>query len=234
MKLTKHIILIAISILLLASPVAAKKHKNNPLLKQKFTSVEQVINELERCEYFSLFGVEGVWGYVSSNYILAGHLDKMATTEQLDSLSLYGKTPVVKTTAFVVLVNGRHSISSEQVLSILLKHLPDTTGFEYVIFDLMGRDNISSFITERAYSSGILSPVDSAYADSLIFYTDEYAHNPRFYTIMKNNIGNPEIYPRIRDLYVRIGDNDLLPFIACYQKNEDIPLMIEALGGFQG
>lgn len=195
------IILITISVLLLASPAAAKKRKNNPLLKQKFTSVEQVVNELEQCEYFSLLGTDG-FGYVHSNYVLAEHLDKLATSEQLDSLSSYGKTPIVKTTAFAVFVNGRHTISSEQVLSILLKQLPDTTSLSCLFHDLAVGMTVSSFFTEMAYSSGILSPADSAYADSLIFYTDEYAHNPRFYTIVKNNIGKPEIYTRIRDLYI--------------------------------
>ncbi len=198
----------------------------------KDTSLQSVIDKLAESKSFSLYGSNG-FGTVSRHYVVAKRLNELANVAQLDSLSHNGQTSLVKATAFAILCGRKDSVHSETITSIVLDNLPDTSIFFVNSFDVFFSDDVSSFITEMAFSSQFLTNADSALIDSLILYDDKYSFNSRFMTILRNTAVHKKNRERIIEVYTQTKRADLLPYIAIYQNEADIPLLLEALEDYK-
>ena len=241
----KRIILFLISVIVFSVPMYARhKHykvsrridkanqSTNKLVEElsKKNSLQLVVNSLAECESFSWNGI-GEYGFISRQYAIAKLLKEMANVAQLDSLARDGQTPLVKATAFALLCSRSDSVSSETILPIILLNLPDTSKFKVDNFCFRVQCSLSSFTTTVAFGAcggRILTDTDSAYVDSLIVNTDSLSFNGRFMTILKNNVAKEKYYDRVHTIYEKYGKAELLPYIAIYQRDEDIPLILEA------
>ena len=234
----KRLITILFCTLLVGFPVWAKQPKSikasEKLAKEmaKENDLQKVVDVLATCKSFSYYGTDG-FCITSKQYIVTKRLTELATCAQLDSLAQNGQNTIVKASAFASMCYLKDSCDNNAVFQALIKNLPDTSQLYVNSFDIYWKQDLSSFITDFAFSYGALSQQDSAYLDSLLFYTNAYSSNSRVFSVVRKNANNLDYYPRVKEIFQITGNDDLLKYIAHYRQKEDIPMLMDVLGDFR-
>lgn len=234
----KRVFIILLCSVFASMPVWAKKRKPQKTVDKwaeeikNETDLQKVVDSLATCRSFSYFGTDG-FGTVSRQFVATQRLTELATCAQLDSLAQNGQNAIVKVSAFAAMCCLKDSCGKEAIFHSLLNNLPDTSRLYVNKFDIFWKRDVSSLVTFLAFSYGALSQQDSAYLDSLLFYTNVYSSNSRVFSVVRKNANNLDYYPRVKEIFQITGNDDLLKYIAHYRQKEDIPLLMDVLGDFR-
>lgn len=195
--------------------------------------VDSLVRKITQCHSFALSDDNG-WGNDCPHYTLTQKLKLSASFNQLDSLANHGENSMLRLTALNLMTQKEYKEEATgRILPIVLKMLEDTSKVDVNSYDVYWSEKTSSFALNIATASDLLSPADSAYLDSMVLWTDQFAYNDRFYRIVEENLGREDVYQRIRNLYLKNGTGRLLSYLAWYRNPQDETLLIEALNDYK-
>lgn len=172
---------------------------------------------------YYLYGDDG-WGHVPKGWKSQQKLLKEASDTDLESMALQSKTPAHRAMAFHTLAS-KHS---EKCYDILLQKLEDDDSFMVASFDVWWGTNVAYFMLEVAESDTLLLTKEQRHCiDSVIVFRPRLKHLDKLPSVSRLK-GMDGLYNRLKELYLD-GDSNLLPFIAEYRNEADIPMIIKAL-----
>lgn len=179
--------------------------------------------EPDEINVYFLFGNDG-WGNVPDGWKRQQKLLQGASDSDLEVMALNSKTPAHRAMAF----NSLASKHSEKCYDILLQKLGDNDQFEVASCDVWWGNSVASFMLEVAESDSLLfTKAQRHYIDSVIVFRPGLNHLNKRASVSRLK-GMDGLYDRMRDLYLK-GDSNLLPLIAEYKNEADIPMIIQAL-----
>lgn len=179
--------------------------------------------EPDEINVYFLYGNDG-WGNVPDGWKRQQKLLQGASDSDLEVMALNSKTPAHRAMAF----NSLASKHSEKCYDILLQKLGDNDRFMVASGDVWWGNNVAYFMLEVAESDSLLfTKAQRHFIDSVIVFRPGLNHLNK-YTSVSRLKGMDGLYDRMRDLYLK-GDSYLLPLIAEYKNQDDIPMIIKAL-----
>jgi hypothetical protein len=118
---------------------------------------------------------------------------------------------------------------SDRCYDLLLRKLSDSSTFTVASFDVWFDYDVASFMMDVTSDSdsSMFTKEQQRYVDSLIIFSDGLEHLDK-YTPASRLKGMDGLYGRIRELHLS-GTPNLLPIIAEYRNEDDIPMIIDAL-----
>ena len=183
-----------------------------------------ILESPDSCNVYYLYGNDG-WGGVPKGWTVQCELLKNATETDLEQTVLHSSTPAYRAMAYHVLVEDR----SKKCYDLLLQKLSDSTTFNIAAFDVWYTCDVASFMIGVVSDSKrpLLTKKQQHHLDSLILYSDGLEHLEKYAPALRLK-GKEGLYARLKVLHLA-GTPNLLPIIAEYRNEDDIPLMIDAL-----
>lgn len=156
---------------------------------------------------------------------ILSQLLSVATKKELMTLTTYSNG-VVRCYAFWALLQKQPI----DLLPILIKHVSDTERIQTQFGDLGGREKVGDFMINIAtpedvdVTSGKLDPAGLAILDSILIYTPNelYAKDKAIEMAQPTEA----LYPRIRELAVKEGNQSAIVTLAKYRKPQDVSLIL--------
>jgi hypothetical protein len=118
---------------------------------------------------------------------------------------------------------------SDICYDLLLRKLSDSSTFTIASFDVWFDYDVASFMMDLTSDSesSMFTKEQQRHVDSLILFSDGLEHLDK-YAPASRLIGMDGLYGRLRELHLS-GTPNLLPVIAEYRNEDDIPMIIDAL-----
>ena len=185
--------------------------------------VPRILESSGGCNIYYLYGNDG-WGNVPEGWKVQQEFLKNATEEDLEQTVLHSKTPAYRAMAYSALVSGK----SKRCYDLLLDKLRDSSTFMVAQFDVYSTHNVASAMLQMFSSSKQrVNKAQQRHIDSMIVFSAGLEHLDK-YTPASRLEGMDGLYERLRELHLS-GTPHMLPIIAKYRKEDDIPIMIAAL-----
>lgn len=183
-----------------------------------------ILESPDSCNVYYLYGDNG-WGGVPKGWTIQRELLKNATKTDLEQTVLQSKTPAYRAMAYHALVEDR----SKKCYDLLLQKLSDSTTFMVAAFDVWYTCDVASFMIGVVSDSKrpLFTKDQQHHLDSLIVFSDGLEHLDKYAPALRLK-GEAGLYARLKELHLA-GEPNLLPIIAEYRNEDDIPLMIDAL-----
>ena len=183
-----------------------------------------ILESPDSCNVYYLYGDNG-WGGVPKGWTIQRELLKNATKTDLEQTVLQSKTPAYRAMAYHALVEDR----SKKCYDLLLQKLSDSTTFMVAAFDVWYTCDVASFMIGVVSDSKrpLFTKDQQHHLDSLIVFSDGLEHRDKYAPALRLK-GEAGLYARLKELHLA-GEPNLLPIIAEYRNEDDIPLMIDAL-----
>ena len=178
-----------------------------------------ILESPDSCNVYYLYGNDG-WGGVPKGWTVQCELLKNATKTDLEQTVLHSRTPAYRAMAYHALVAER----SDRCYDLLLRKLSDSSTFTVAAFDVWFDYDVASFMMDLTSDSesSMFTKEQQRYVDSLIIFSDGLEHLDKYAPAMDG------LYERLRELHLS-GTPNLLPVIAEYRNEDDIPMIIDAL-----
>lgn len=157
---------------------------------------------------------------------LETNLSKSATNEQLDSIALHGKLPAMRMLAYYTLLWFRKGAYCAELMP---KMLADD-GKVIVAASGDGRTTtVNRFVaTQSSMKKGIFTDWHIDKIDSMFIAYPDIRTKGYYAEALKRCKGVPKYYRLFNKLYDE-GDSLMLPYVAVYKKDRDIPKIITAI-----
>lgn len=183
-----------------------------------------ILESPDSCNVYYLYGNDG-WGGVPKGWTVQRELLKNATKTDLEQTVLHSKTPAYRAMAYHALVEDR----SKKCYDLLLQKLSDSTTFNVAAFDVWYTCDVASFMIGVVSDSKrpLFTKDQQRHVDSLIVFSDGLEHLDKYAPASRLK-GMDGLYARLRELHLS-GTPNLLPIIAEYRNEDDIPMIIDAL-----
>lgn len=183
-----------------------------------------ILESPDSCNVYYLYGNDG-WGGVPKGWTVQRELLKNATKRDLEQTVLHSRTPAYRAMAYHALVEDR----SKKCYDLLLQKLSDSTTFDVAAFDVWYTCDVASFMIGVVSESKrpLLTKEQQRHLDSLIVFSDGLEHLDKYAPASRLK-GMDGLYGRLRELHLS-GTPNLLPIIAEYRNEDDIPMIIDAL-----
>ena len=183
-----------------------------------------ILESPDSCNVYYLYGNDG-WGGVPKGWTVQRELLKNATKRDLEQTVLHSRTPAYRAMAYHALVEDR----SKKCYDLLLQKLSDSTTFMVAAFDVWYTCDVASFMIGVVSDSKrpLLTKEQQRHVDSLILFSDGLEHLDKYAPASRLK-GMDGLYGRLRELHLS-GTPNLLPIIAEYRNEDDIPMIIDAL-----
>ena len=183
-----------------------------------------ILESPDSCNVYYLYGNDG-WGGVPKGWTVQRELLKNATKRDLEQTVLHSRTPAYRAMAYHALVEDR----SKKCYDLLLQKLSDSTTFMVAAFDVWYTCDVASFMIDVVSDSKrpLLTKKQQRHVDSLILFSDGLEHLDKYAPASRLK-GMDGLYGRLRELHLS-GTPNLLPIIAEYRNEDDIPMIIDAL-----
>ena len=183
-----------------------------------------ILESPDSCNVYYLYGDNG-WGGVPKGWTIQRELLENATKIDLEQTVLQSKTPAYRAMAYHALVEDR----SKKCYDLLLQKLSDSTTFMVAAFDVWYTCDVASFMIGVVSDSKrpLFTKDQQHHLDSLIVFSDGLEHLDKYAPALRLK-GEAGLYARLKELHLA-GEPNLLPIIAEYRNEDDIPLMIDAL-----
>ena len=183
-----------------------------------------ILESPDSCNVYYLYGNDG-WGGVPKGWTVQRELLKNATKRDLEQTVLHSRTPAYRAMAYHTLVAKR----SDRCYDLLLQKLSDSTTFTIASGDVLFDYDVASFMIDVVSDSKrpLLTKKQQRHVDSLILFSDGLEHLDKYAPASRLK-GMDGLYGRLRELHLS-GTPNLLPIIAEYRNEDDIPMIIDAL-----
>lgn len=184
----------------------------------------RILESPDSINVYYLYGNDG-WGGVPKGWTVQRELLKNATKTDLEQTVLHSKTPAYRAMAYHALVEDR----SKKCYDLLLQKLSDSTTFNVAAFDVWYTCDVASFMIGVVSDSKrpLFTKDQQHHLDSLIIFSDGLEHLDKYAPASRLK-GMDGLYGRLRELHLS-GTPNLLPIIAEYRNEDDIPMIIDAL-----
>ena len=197
-------------------------------LEANAQGVEQIRSRIlespDSINVYYLYGNDG-WGGVPKGWTVQRELLREATESDLEQTVLHSRTPAYRAMAYHALVEDR----SKKCYDLLLQKLSDSTTFNVAAFDVWYTCDVASFMIGVVSDSKrpLFTKEQQRHVDSLILFSDGLEHLDKYAPASRLK-GMDGLYGRLRELHLS-GTPNLLPIIAEYRNEDDIPMIIDAL-----
>ncbi len=183
-----------------------------------------ILESPDSCNVYYLYGNDG-WGGVPKGWTVQRELLKNATKTDLEQTVLHSRTPAYRAMAYHALVEDR----SKKCYDLLLQKLSDSSTFNVAAFDVWYTCDVASFMIGVVSDSKrpLFTKDQQHHLDSLIIFSDGLEHLDKYAPASRLK-GMDGLYGRLRELHLS-GTPNLLPIIAEYRNEDDIPMIIDAL-----
>ncbi len=179
--------------------------------------------EIDEDNTYYLYGDDG-WGDVPKGWEKQQALLKNAKIADLESMAISSDIPAIRAMSFHRLTSKR----GKKCYDILLEELSDTSMFWLASFDVMYHESVATFdLTLVEANPRLLNKRQWHYVDSVIVFRPGLGHLNKLASASRLR-GMDGLYDRLHELYLQ-GDTNLLPLIAEYKNEDDIPVLITAL-----
>lgn len=183
-----------------------------------------ILESPDSCNVYYLYGNDG-WGGVPKGWTVQRELLKNATKTDLEQTVLHSRTPAYRAMAYHALVAER----SDRCYDLLLRKLSDSSTFTVASGDVWFDYDVASFMMDVTSDSelSMFTKEQQRHVDSLIIFSDGLEHLDKYAPASRLK-GMDGLYGRLRELHLS-GTPNLLPIIAEYRNEDDIPMIIDAL-----
>ena len=179
--------------------------------------------EIDEENTYYLYGNDG-WGNVPKGWEQQQAFLKKAKVADLESLAINSDIPAIRAMSFHRLVSKR----GKKCCDILLEELSDTCKFWLASFDVWDYESVSTFdLSVVEANPKLFNKRQWHLVDSVIVFRPGFEHLNKYASASRLR-GMDGLYDRLHELYHQ-GDSNLLPLIAEYKNEEDIPLLNTAL-----
>lgn len=184
----------------------------------------RILESPDSINVYYLYGNNG-WGNVPKGWRVQQTLLREATESDLEQTVLHSRTPAYRAMAYHALVAER----SDRCYDLLLRKLSDSSTFTIASGDVWFDFNVASFMMDVTSDSEspMFTKEQQRHVDSLILFSDGLEHLDKYAPALRLK-GVDGLYGRLRELHLS-GTPNLLPIIAEYRNEDDIPMIIDAL-----
>lgn len=179
--------------------------------------------DIDENNTYYLYGDDG-WGDVPKGWEKQQALLKNAKVSDLESMAISSGIPAIRAMSFHRLASKRN----KKCYDIFLEELSDTCMFWLASFDVWDKKCVASFDLSVAETNPTLFDKSQwHFVDSVIVFRPDMNHLNKLASATRLR-GMDGLYERLHELYLQ-GDSYLLPLIAEYKNEDDIPLLVSAL-----
>lgn len=183
-----------------------------------------ILESLDSSNVYYLYGNDG-WGNVPDGWKEQQDFLEKATESDLEQTVLHSRTPAYRAMAYGALVSDRN----EKCYDLLLSQLNNSSTFMLASGDVWYEYDVVSFMLEESFDSKapLFTKRQQRHIDSLIVFSPGLEHLDQYASASRLK-GMHGLYERLRKLH-QSGAPNLLPLIAEYKREDDIPIMIVAI-----